>query len=352
MINRMIFKGNEEVVNKVIAFFTAQFSDEKLYLEIQEKCKDNPFSKGDENREIKKKLGYLTINDYLYFYASEPQETRKGIPLSIVERVIGRLCEKGLIFNQSFVFGDNKYTAYQGNESIIKFLSEKNILDNLFFGFEYIIEKYKKSVVKIEVETEEGLALGTGFLIYLDKLIKPIIVTNKHVAEYKENLKIISDEGKLFNYKKILLSEDEDIALIILDDDELSMEYFHFLDEVNILQEIVTIGYPRVAMTKDSYQLSHKGEVNSFVEDYSNNSFFVISAKTSPGNSGGPVLNELGMVVGMTTQEFFELNNDTLIQTSYAASIPSTSIKNFISSQIGEFPEYFMLSNIKLNFVN
>jgi V8-like Glu-specific endopeptidase len=352
MINKIIFKEHKETVAKVIDFFTAQFSKKDLYERIKDKCKDNPFSAQDPNRELKHKLGYLTINDYLYYYSDEAKESKKGIPLAIVERVINRLCEKGILFSQGFVFGDVKHAPYQGNEAIIKFLTEKDILDNYFYGFEYIIKKYQNSVVKIEVETEKGLSLGTGFIILLDKLFKPFIVTNKHVAQYKNNLKIISNDNKIFDYEKILLSDNEDIAIIILKEIDVSQKYFHFLDEIEILQEIVTIGYPRVAMTRESYQLSHKGEINSFVQDYSGNNLFILSAKTSPGNSGGPVLNEFGMVIGMTTQDFFENNEEAIIQTSYAAAIPSTTIKNFISHEINKAPENFIISGVALNIIN
>lgn len=349
MINRIIFKGNQELVGKVIDFFTAKFNNEKLYLKIKEKCKKNPISKQDPNRDLKQKLGYLTINDYLYCYSDEVKESKKGIPLTIVEKIISRLCEKSILFSQGFIFGDSKYTAYQGNESIIQFLSKRSLLYNYFYGFEYIIKKYQDSVVKIEVETKKGLSLGTGFIIKLDEVFKPFIVTNKHVAEYKENLKIISNNDVNIDYEKIILSEEEDIAIITLKESENNFKFFHFLDELEVLQEVITMGYPRVAMTKDSYQLSHKGEINSFVEDYSGNNFFILSAKTSPGNSGGPVLNEFGMVIGMTTQDFFEHQQEAFLQTSYAAAIPSINMKNFISSEINKCPENFILSNITLN---
>lgn len=352
MINKIIFKEHKDTVTKVIDFFTAQFGNKYLYERIKEKCKDNPLSTQDPNRELKQSLGYLTINDYLYYYSDEAKESKKGIPLAIVERAINRLCEKGILFSQGFVFGDVKHTPYQGNETIIKFLIEKDILDNYFYGFEYIIKKYQNSVVKIEVKTEKGLSLGTGFIMLFDKLFKPFIVTNKHVAQYKDNLKIISSDNKIIDYEKILLSDNEDIAIIVLKETDINQKYFHFLDEIEILQEIVTIGYPRIAMTRESYQLSHKGEINSFVQDYSGNNFFILSAKTSPGNSGGPVLNEFGMVIGMTTQDFFENNEEVIIQTSYAAAISATTIKNFISHEIYETPEIFIISDITLNMAN
>lgn len=59
-------------------------------------------------------------------------------------------------------------------------------------------------------------------------------------------------------------------------------------------------------MTKHSYQVYHKGELNSFVEDYRENQLFLFSAKTSSGNSGSPIIDKYGMVIGIVTEELFE----------------------------------------------
>ena len=50
----------------------------------------------------------------------------------------------------------------------------------------------------------------------------------------------------------------------------------------------------------------NKGEINSYIENYSGNTLFLISAKTSSGNSESPVINEKGQVLGMVAHELFE----------------------------------------------
>lgn len=324
MFKESFFKANQTSVNFIINFFTAQFNNDELYKKIKEKCKNNPFSTKDPNKEIKNKLGYLTIYDCTYYYT----DILDSYTVELAEMVVSRLHDKGILINKNFAFGDTKYIAYQGNKEFVKFLLEKQSLDNYFYGFEYIASKYRESIVKIEVEIDrDEYSIGTGFIVSIDEFIKPIIVTNKHVAEHSRNLKIFSNNGNTISYEKIKLSEKEDIAIIILDnigDDLISLKFYNQFD---MLQEVMTVGYPRVAMTKDSYQLYHKGEINSFVEDYSGNRFLILSAKTSPGNSGGPVLNELGMVIGIVTQDFFEQRKETFIQTSYAAAIPAAIMK-------------------------
>jgi hypothetical protein len=88
-------------------------------------------------------------------------------------------------------------------------------------------------------------------------------------------------------------------------------------------------------MTKYSYQVYHKGEVNSFVEDYKSNKLFLFSAKTSSGNSGSPVIDKTGMVLGIVTEELFE--KDKFYEKGklpYYAAIPAIEIGRMISERM------------------
>ena len=51
----------------------------------------------------------------------------------------------------------------------------------------------------------------------------------------------------------------------------------------------------------------HKGEVNSLIEGYNpKQSYLIFSAKTSSGNSGSPLINLRGAVIGIVSEEFFD----------------------------------------------
>lgn len=87
-------------------------------------------------------------------------------------------------------------------------------------------------------------------------------------------------------------------------------------------------------MTKYAYQVYHKGEINSHIEDYFGNKLFLFSAKTSPGNSGGPIIERSGMVIGIVTEMLFE--QEEFFQKGilpYSAGIPATKIIDFLNDQ-------------------
>jgi hypothetical protein len=61
----------------------------------------------------------------------------------------------------------------------------------------------------------------------------------------------------------------------------------------------------------------------------------IFSAKTAPGNSGGPVLNDLGLVIGMVTEDLFY--KDALVekgQLPYHAATPASAIEQFLQKNL------------------
>jgi len=102
--------------------------------------------------------------------------------------------------------------------------------------------------------------------------------------------------------------------------------------EFRILDNIITMGYPIVPMTRDGYLLCHGGEINSVVHNYSGQEYFLFSAKTSSGNSGSPVIDKFGNVVGIVTEELFE--RDQFYKKGklpYYGAIPSSYILDFLA---------------------
>jgi S1-C subfamily serine protease len=60
----------------------------------------------------------------------------------------------------------------------------------------------------------------------------------------------------------------------------------------------------------------------------------LFSAKTAPGNSGGPLINEYGFVVGIVCQDLFY--KDALIESGqlpYHTAIPAPTLCDFLNSE-------------------
>jgi S1-C subfamily serine protease len=75
--------------------------------------------------------------------------------------------------------------------------------------------------------------------------------------------------------------------------------------------------------------LAHGGELNAIVSSYHGDQHLIISNLVAPGNSGGPVLDEAGVCVGMVVNSL-ETTHDGGISTANAA-IPSSVVLDFIT---------------------
>jgi S1-C subfamily serine protease len=72
--------------------------------------------------------------------------------------------------------------------------------------------------------------------------------------------------------------------------------------------ETYVFGYPPIARTSLPHMVCERGEVvNDSISDYStNDEFFVYSATTRPGNSGGPIVAQDGRVIGIVAQDVLD----------------------------------------------
>ncbi|BAY15927.1 trypsin-like serine protease [Anabaenopsis circularis NIES-21] len=328
--------GQEELVDKVISFFTSKCTNTELFQDIVTKCKNNPLSApNNSNHRVAINLGYLSVNDFLYYESR--LETQKGIPIAIVEIILKRLCQELILFEQQLLgFGHNM--PYSLNEDFTQFLCSRGLLKNVIFGFNYIVQNYQNSVFKIVVTADSGNpAMGTGFLFNIqtsDAKKYSIIITNEHVAKYQEGLQIHHKDGRVEIWKEIIIAEKIDLAAIILDS-YMSLPSFHLFPNPKILDDIVTVGYPPVPTANERYQLVHKGEINCFLTNFWNQNYFLFSARTSPGNSGGPVINSMGMVVGIVTEQLFEPGSfEQKGQLPYFAAVPSVDILEFLNEMV------------------
>ncbi len=293
-----LYKSSFDLTLKIINFFLAKSVDDRLFELIKNTLIDE--SK-DETFNNKIKVGQLSLSQF-YSFSIDVYKINSW-PIGLVELVVEDLKNNFLILELN-IFRNKNERYFQPNSSIAKFASDQNIIDNLIFGFEYIIEKYSDSVVKIEnTDFTNKISIGTGFFNHYFDGLK--IITNAHVLESAKKLRIFSERNEEFKILKVRKSTKKDIAIIEIENPP-SVIPFSFNPQPKILDEIITIGYPSIPMVREAYQIFHKGEVNSLVQDYSGNRLFLISAKTSSGNSGSPVIDSTGRVIGMVTKELFD----------------------------------------------
>ena len=141
--------------------------------------------------------------------------------------------------------------------------------------------------------------VGTGFVFRSDGYI----ITNNHVIEGAEEIKVTFNDGKQFNGKVVGRDPLTDIAVIRIEASELPTIPLGDSDTAKVGEFVIAIGNPYgLSHTVTTGVLSAKGRPISAGDsgrEYEN--FLQTDAAINPGNSGGPLLNLQGEVIGINT---------------------------------------------------
>jgi molecular chaperone DnaK len=145
---------------------------------------------------------------------------------------------------------------------------------------------------------------GSGFIVSGN-----IIATNRHVVDdcTIQNIRIISKD-RIYYPVIVDVDPSNDIAVLKMEGNLNSFKVgeFNFIEPG---EEVIAIGFPSpdTLNHKENIYIS-KGIVNSIrVSEYSTERVIFIDAKIGCGMSGGPLINELGEVVGILTMIRYRL---------------------------------------------
>ena len=134
---------------------------------------------------------------------------------------------------------------------------------------------------------------GTGFLIEGNGLM----ITNAHVVKNSRNIRVFNIKGEQFNAFVVRLDIPRDVAIIKIDDDQfkpvISLPYGISKTASDVAEPIFTLGFPRDEIVYGEGYLSAKTGYNGDTLSCQ------IAVAANPGNSGGPVFNHNGEVIGI-----------------------------------------------------
>ncbi len=145
---------------------------------------------------------------------------------------------------------------------------------------------------------------GSGFIISEDGYI----LTNNHVVEGAERLRVRLLDRREFSAKVVGRDPDTDVAVIKIDGTGLHPVTFGNSDELRIGEWVLAIGNPLgedFSFTVTAGIVSAKGRLLRGLEQpdrsYRIHDFIQTDAAINPGNSGGPLVNVHGQVVGINS---------------------------------------------------
>jgi len=145
--------------------------------------------------------------------------------------------------------------------------------------------------------------LGSGYLISSDGYI----VTNDHVAGNASKITVTLTNGKNYDAKLIGTDPVSDIALVKIDGDDFPHMTFGNSDDIMIGEWVIAFGNPFGLFEINDKPTVTVGVVSATnmnlepLDDRYYLNMIQTDAAINGGNSGGPLVNSLGQVIGMNT---------------------------------------------------
>ncbi len=208
-------------------------------------------------------------------------------------------------------------------------------VSNIHNVFRRAVEQVKPAVVTVKLYhelgyTEEETGLGSGFII--DE--RGYILTNNHVAEGNDKMAAILDDGRVFEVTESFLDPITDLAVIKIDPkgEKLPTAKFGNSAEAKVGDFVMAIGSPfGLTQTVTMGIISYKGRQTKILGNWGIEDFIQTDADINKGNSGGPLINLYGEVIGINSNIF----SPSGLSSGYGFAVPS-NIAKYVSEQLIE----------------
>ena len=156
------------------------------------------------------------------------------------------------------------------------------------------------SVVLIYANTSGGRSTGSGFVLTEDGYV----VTNYHVVEGGTTYTVVTSDGD--EYAATLTGGDEtnDVAVLKVDGVALDPVELGSSDDLIVGDQVVAIGNPLGELTSTLTVGYISGKNRDVSTDGTSINMLQTDASINSGNSGGPLFNMKGQVIGITTAKY------------------------------------------------
>lgn len=253
----------------------------------------------------------------------QPSMVVKVCEILVSEQKLSNIRREGIDgMNNSY------FCSIRADISNIQIKNHLNIeLSMLIGGFLTIYDIYKNLVKPIQfIKKNDDRSLGTCFFLMGNR-----IITARHCIEGASGIAIRDIDLK---NAKIYFHQNDNIDLAMITVNATS-NLSPKIGKGRVLDEVITLGFPQTAgfhnfVVVETAQVSSrfsatKGNiVGKGKEIFSKVDLFLINARIKGGNSGGPVLNHRGEIIGVSIQQNYgegyydDLGYGTVVPIQYA----------------------------------
>lgn len=177
--------------------------------------------------------------------------------------------------------------------------SRANQQGNLFEEFDDLFRRQIPDGRQPENPFQPPRTVGSGFIVSDDGYV----ITNNHVVDGAEEIRVHLNDRRVLVADVIGLDEPSDLALLKLEADDLPFVGFGDSDDLRIGDWVLAIGSPfGLEFSASAGIVSAKGRTVPRRSSYNYMAFLQTDVAINQGNSGGPLFNLEGEVVGINSR--------------------------------------------------
>ena len=188
------------------------------------------------------------------------------------------------------------------------------------------------SVVSISCTNAAGGSTGTGVVLTYDGYI----VTNCHVVENARYIQVLLTDGRTADATLVGMDEISDLAVLQINAENLSPAQLGDSASLRVGDTVVAIGDPLGIKLRGTMTDGIISAINRNVTSGGRTMTLIqTNAALNSGNSGGPLLNCYGQVIGINTMKIGAFTDSAGVE-GLGFAIPSTTVKEIVDQLIAQ----------------
>ncbi|RNL56109.1 S1 family peptidase [Pedobacter jejuensis] len=185
------------------------------------------------------------------------------------------------------------YSIQHNSQQTDKYVQLSKQVNNSLKTQNNLIRKISSDNTPVNKLTNPGNFGGTGFAVSTNGYI----ATNLHVIKDADSVYIQNSDGESFKVKVVHRDSEYDIAILKIDDKNFrnlsALPYTIKKNSTGVGENVYTWGYPKDdAVLGEGYVSSKSGFIGDTTQ-------YQVAIPLNPGNSGGPLLDNNGNLVGI-----------------------------------------------------
>jgi len=186
------------------------------------------------------------------------------------------------------------------------------------------------SVVSISCSGYGSASTGTGVILTDDGYI----VTNSHVVDGAGSIEVLLTDNRILPAELVGSDEISDLAVLLVQAKDLTPAKFGDSTQLRIGDTVAAIGDPLGVEYRGTYTDGIVSAINRDVDmDGRTMTLIQTNAALNSGNSGGPLINCYGQVIGINTMKIGAFTDSAGVE-GIGFAIPSATVKDIVDQLI------------------